>query len=387
MKKSFITVILLMGAVLFASDTPIKFQKTFGGEYDDMARSVISTKDGYLIAGKTKSFSRRHSNFDAYLIKIDKNGKKIWSKKYGGDRDDEANDITKLGKDFAFIGTTESFGNERSSFYVTKIDSNGKMYWKKSLYGTRDDEFYGNALVEDKNALILAGQHRHLLFFAAQTNPYLLKINEKGNKQWGGFFGGEDEDSANAIINTKDGYLMVGETESYGNGDFDSYVVKLDKSGKKVWYSAYGGEDDDVANDVISTKDGYLIVGTTKSFDQTYKDIYVIKIDKKGKTIWQKTYGGDRDDEGYGVVKSPDGGYVITGTSNSFSRQKGYDLYLIKIDDSGNLEWDRRYGGERDEIGRDLVATKDGYLIVGQKQTKVGRDNDVWVLKVDLEGR
>jgi hypothetical protein len=256
MKKILLGVVLV-SSLLFATSTAVKFQKTFGGDKDDMARSVVSTNDGYLIAGTTKSFSRRNSNYDAYIIKIDKNGKKLWSKSYGGERDDEANGIIKLGEDFVFIGTTESYGNGRSSFYVTKIDNNGKMYWKKSLYGTsRDDEFKGNSIVADGKEFVCAGEQRHLLFFAAETNPYLIKINEKGNKDWSGYFGGEDEDSASSIISTDDGYLMAGKTESYGKGDFDSYVVKLNKSGKKLWYATYGGEDDDMINDIISTKDG-----------------------------------------------------------------------------------------------------------------------------------
>jgi hypothetical protein len=181
--------------------------------------------------------------------------------------------------------------------------------------------------------------------------------------------------------------VIVGKTESYGNGDFDSYIVKLDKMGKKKWYAAYGGKDDDRASDIIATDDGYLMVGTTESFDNNYKDVYVVKTDKKGKMLWQHTYGGSRDDEAFAVTKAPDNAYVLVGRSKSFSRRNGFDLYLMKIDEKGKILWERTYGGESDDAGYDIVTTEDGYLIVGDKKTNRRRDSDAWVLKVNFKGK
>ena len=109
---------LFMASALFATETPITFDKTFGGKEDDVARSVVKTDDGYLIAGKTKSFTNDR-DFDAYLIKIDKNGEKLWSKVYGGDDDEDANDIIRFGNDYAFIGSTQTYGNFFIFFYIT----------------------------------------------------------------------------------------------------------------------------------------------------------------------------------------------------------------------------------------------------------------------------
>ena len=378
--------ILFLSTVLFASQPSVTFDRTFGGEEDDVANAVVKAGDGYLIAGKTKSFTG-HRDFDAYLIKIDKNGKKLWSKTYGGEDDEEANDITQFGKDYVFVGSTQTYGNERLSFYMSKIDGEGKVDWQKVYYRDEDDEYYGNAVVSDGEELVFAGTERHLQFFSSKINPLIFKTDNEGNKIWSGYYGGKDEDNAKAVINTGDGYLMAGKTETYGHGDFDSYVVKLDKAGKEQWYAAYGGEEDDVANDVISTKDGYLIVGSTDSFGLNYDDVYVVKTDKKGKILWERTYGGNRDDEGFAVTESPDGGYVIAGRSESFSRRNGFDLYLFKIDANGKLKWERTYGGESDDAGYDVVATEDGYLVVGDKKTDISRDSDVWVLKVDLKGK
>jgi len=224
-----------------------------------------------------------------------------------------------------------------------------------------------------------------LKFMSAKINPLLFKIDGEGEMVWRTYVYGKDEDRAKAIISTDDGYIMAGTTESYGHGDFDAYMVKINKAGKKVWYTTFGGKDDEIAEDIIAIDDGFLLVGSTDSFGLNYKNVYVIRTDKKGKKIWERSYGGKYDDEGYAVTKAPDGGYVIVGKTQT--RRNGTDLYLFKINENGKIKWQRTYGGEEDDAGYDIVASDDGYLIVGSKQPDLTRYNDVWVLKVDLKGK
>lgn len=377
--------LLFVASLLVVTEASATFNQTFGGKEDDVAKSVVETEDGYLVAGKTKSFTS-HRDFDAYLIKIDKNGNKIWSKIYGGDDDDYATDIVKFRDGYIFVGSTESYGNQRLSYLMTKIDKAGEVDWQKRYYRDEDDEYHCNAVATDGNVAVVAGTERHLNFMSSKINPLLLQIDENGTKGWRGYYGGKDEDYSNSIIYTGDGYLMVGRTETYGHGDFDAYVVKVNNSGKEQWFHAYGGEDDDVAHDVIALDDGYLIVGSTASFDLNRDDVYIVRTDKMGKVLWQNTYGGNRDDEGYAVTKSPDGGFVIVGRTESFSRRNGFDLYLFKIDGNGKLKWEQTYGGESDDAGHDIIATKDGYLVVGEQKTKLSRDSEVWILKVNAQG-
>ncbi|WP_296824709.1 hypothetical protein [Sulfurovum sp.] len=385
MKKVLIGM-LCAGVTLFAAQNTGTFSKLFGGDEDDVAKAVVKTDDGFLIAGKTKSFAE-HRDFDAYLIKIDKHGKKIWSRVYGGEDDEEANALVRLGKDYVFMGSTQTYGNERLSFYMVKVDSEGKPDWQTTFYRDDSDEYYGTAVIADGEDLVFAGYERHLQFFAEKLNPYIFKTDKHGNKLWGGYYGGKDEDRAYDLIATGDGYLAVGDTESYGHGDLDAYVVKLDKNGKREWHAAFGGEDDDGARAVAATQDGYLLVGNTDSFGRNYMNVYVVKTDKKGNLLWEKSYGGSREDEAFAVTASADGGFVIVGRSESFTRRNGFDLYLFKIDSKGKLLWERTYGGEADDVGYDILALDDGYLIVGDKKTDRRRDSDVWVLKVDLNGR
>jgi hypothetical protein len=376
--------LLILSSAIFASDKAVTFSKTYGGIEHDIAKSVVKTDDGYLIAGKSRSFSKDRY-YNAYLIKIDKNGDKIWSKIYGGEDNDEARAITRVGKDFVFVGSTESYGNDDLSYYFVKIDKDGKIKWEKTYYRGSDDEYYGNDIVSDGKNLVIAGTERHLNFFSAKINPLLFKVDSEGDLVWRGYYGGKDEDYANAIISVKDGYLMAGTTETYGHGDFDSYIVKLNKEGKREWFHAYGGKDDETANDIIETDDGYLIVGSTDSFGLNYKDVFVVRVDRRGKVIWRHSYGGRYDDEAFGVAKSPDGGFVIVGRSEV--RREGSQLYLLKINGKGKVEWSRTYGGDEDDAGYDIVTADDGYLIVGEKKTDIRRDSNVWVLKVDFKGR
>ena len=241
MRKIILGMSIAVSSLLYAEGTVV-FETVFGGDEDDVAKSVVKTDDGYLIAGKTKSFTDNR-DFGAYVIKIDKNGKKLWSRVYGGKDDEEANAITRFGKDFVFVGSTETYGNENLSFYMVKIDSEGNVDWQTTYYRDDDDQYNGNDVVADGDKLIFAGTETHLQFFGAKVNPYIFSTNKEGDKLWGGFYGGEDEDDAHAIISVSDGYVMVGKTESYGHGDFDSYIVKLDKTGKKLWYAAYGGKE------------------------------------------------------------------------------------------------------------------------------------------------
>ncbi|BAF71544.1 hypothetical protein [Sulfurovum sp. NBC37-1] len=378
--------IMCTGVTLFAAQNSGTFSKVFGGDEDDVAKAVVRTENGFMIAGKTKSFTQDR-DFDAYLINIDKNGKKIWSKVYGGEDDEEANAIVRQGNDYVFMGSTETYGNERMSFYMVKVNSEGKPYWQTTFYRDDSDEYYGTAVVADGEELVFAGYERHLQFFDEDLSPYIFKTDKDGDKVWGGYYGGKDDDRVYGLIAADNGYLAVGDTESYGHGDRDAYMVKLDKSGKKEWHAAFGGKDDDSARAVLATKDGYLLVGNTDSFGRNYMNAYVVKTDKKGKLLWEKSYGGSHEDEAFAVAPSADGGFVVVGRSESFTRRNGFDLYLFKIDSNGKLLWERTYGGEADDVGYDIVALEDGYLIVGDKKTDRRRDSDVWVLKVDLKGR
>ncbi len=376
--------VLLWTTLVYAES----FSRLFGGDEDDIAYSIAKTTDGYVVAGKSESFSK-HRDFDAYVVKIDKNGKKIWSKIYGGDDDDSARDIANFDGGTVFVGTSESFGSERNAIYMVRADGDGTPKWQTIYFRDEDDEYFGRAVcVGRANGLFFGGYDRHLGFFDEERDIYLYETDKLGDMRKLYRVATDDEESLYDMICTEDGFVVVGASDNFGDEDGDLYLAKLNRHGKIVWQIAFGGTDEERANAVVETPDGYVAVGSTESFGLNYKDIYAVKTDKTGKYLWQRRFGGSRDDEAFGAIALKDGSVVITGRSESFSRRKGFDLYLAKIDKDGDLVWERTYGGEDDDAGYDLVQADDGgFVVVGARQNAVSRDSDFWILKTDENGR
>jgi len=167
----------------------------------------------------------------------------------------------------------------------------------------------------------------------------LIKTDSKGKVQWTRTYGGPKDDSGKFVRQTSDGgYIIAGYTESFGNGDMDVYLVKTDEKGQLQWARTYGGRNLDVASSLEQTKDlGYVVVGGTILSEGGSYDVYLIKTDANGQVQWSKTYGGPKDDSARCVQRTSDGGYVIVGYTESLGAGKR-DLYMIKADSNGDLE-------------------------------------------------
>ena len=179
--------------------------------------------------------------------------------------------------------------------------------------------------------------------------------------EWEDIFGGVNNDKGYSVQETSDGgYILAGYTYSFGTGESDVYLIKLDSNGDTIWTKTYGGDSYDVGYSVQETSDGgYIIVGYTYSFGAGESDVYLIKTDSNGNVLWTKTFGGASYDMGYSVQETSDGGYIITGYTDSFGAG-GSDVYLIKTDSNGNIAWTRTYGGSSSEAGYSVRETPDG---------------------------
>jgi len=159
-------------------------------------------------------------------------------------------------------------------------------------------------------------------------------------------YGGGLNDLGWAVEQTNDGgYIVAGSAESFGAGAADFYLIKTDANGDTLWTRTYGGGGDDFGRAVEQTTDGgYIVAGYTTSFGAGVEDVYLIKTDTNGDTLWTKTYGGAGDDRGWAVEQTTDGGYIVAGGTLSFGAG-GNDVYLIKTDANGDTLWTRTYGG------------------------------------------
>jgi len=207
--------------------------------------------------------------------------------------------------------------------------------------------------------------------------------------------GGEKLDWGSSLIQTSDGgYAIAGATTSFGAGDWDVYVVKLDANGNLQWTRTIGGENEDRGHSFIQTSDGgYAVAGYTTSFGAGDKDIYVVKLDANGNLQWTKTIGGPESEESHSLIQTSDGGYAIAGYTKSFGAG-GEDVYVVKLDANGNLQWTKTIGGGDRDGCESLIQTSDGgYAIAGYTDSFGTGDyvgvcvvQDVYVVKLDANG-
>ena len=222
-------------------------------------------------------------------------------------------------------------------------------------------------------------------FGAGETDIYVVKLDANGNLQWTKTIGGG---GGSSLIQTSDGgYAIAGSTYSFGAGAWDVYVVKLDANGNLQWTKTIGGEKDDYGSSLIQTSDGgYAIAGYTYSFGAGYADVYVIKLDAHGNLQWTRTVGGPESEEGNSLIQTSDGGYAIAGYTTSFGAG-GADVYVVKLDAKGNLQWTKTIGGKSADGGRSLIQTSDGgYAIAGSTTSFGAGEWDVYVVKLDRNG-
>ena len=229
-----------------------------------------------------------------------------------------------------------------------------------------------------------------------QEDVYLVKTNDRGDTLWTKTYGTPSNgEFAKAVVQTRDsGYAVLGYTESYGAGAADVYLIKTDVNGDTLWTKTYGGAGNDDGASIQETEDGgFIIVGNSRSFGAGEWDVYLIKTDSKGDTLWTKTYGDQYNAEAASVQKTSDKGYVIVGNTYGFKADY-MDVYLIKVDSLGNLQWQKTYdgpenGNESGDFGTAVQQTQDGgYVITGGKGAVFTESfkGQTWLLKTNSIG-
>ncbi len=173
---------------------------------------------------------------------------------------------------------------------------------------------------------------------AGKTDVWIVKLNKNGDLIWDKTFGGSENDEAHSIIQTDDGgYAVTGFTVLEDTGDRDFWVIKLDKDGNKVWDRTFGGTSEEWANSIIQNKNGnYMVAGWTKSMGAGKTDVWIVKLNKNGDLIWDKTFGGSENDEAHSIIQTEDGGYAVVGWTKSKGAGNA-DVWIIKLDENGNL--------------------------------------------------
>jgi len=361
------------------------FCKAIGGKNDDRGKSLIQTSDGgYVIAGETYSFGA--GGYDVYVVKLDANGNLQWTTTIGGPESDGGNSLTQTSDGgYAIAGYTSSFGAGEWDFYVVKLDANGNLQWTTTIGGP-GNEISESLIQTSDGGYAIAGLTQS--FGAGKWDVYVVKLDANGNLQWTTTIGGPGNEISESLIQTSDGgYIIAGTTTSFGVGEADVYVVKLDANGNLQWTTTIGGKNTEEGFSLIQTSDGgYAIAGSTTSFGAGGRDVYVVKLDANGNLQWTKTIGGKKEDLGLSLIQTSDGGYAITGYTQSFGAGEE-DVYVVKLDAKGNLQWTKTIGGLASEIGYSLIQTSDGsYAIAGDTKSFGAGEADICIVKLDKNG-
>ncbi|UCE38149.1 MAG: Ig-like domain-containing protein [Thermoplasmata archaeon] len=365
----------------------VKINRTYGGSLADYGWSVLETSDGgFIVTGYTQNYGA--GNYDAWLIKTGKYGYEKWNKTFGGVESDGAYAFNKtFDGGFIITGYTRSWGAEDSNAWLIKTDKYGNEQWNKT-YGGPGRDIGRSVRQTSDGGYIICGQTTS--WGAEGTNAWLIKTSDIGKEEWNFTYGGSKGDYGYSVVVANDyGYVIAGITESFGiNPSVDNaWLIKTYANGKEHWNRTYGGVDDDRAYCVDKTSDGgYVITGETWSWGAGNYDVWLIKTDSTGVIKVNKTFGGSSTDSAKSVVETSDKGYAIFGESWSFANG-GYDFWLIKTDSSGGIILNKTFGGSTNEQGYSIQQTTDGgYVIFGYTRSYGAGNADFWLIKTDSAG-
>ena len=361
------------------------WDKTFGDGSYEQAKSIQQTKDlGYVVTGFSLSNGSTHANVT--VIRLDKNGNLVWEKPFGGNGDDRANAV-KQDKDLGFLvtGYTTSSGNGGSDLLLLKVDEKGQLISKNTYGGSKNDSGKDLHLTSDGGYVIIGDTNSK---GAGNSDAWLLKFNSKGILELDKTYGGNNLESTHAIRQAKDSsYLIAGETNSKGAGNTDLWFLKVNTNGNVELEKTFGGQNYEAAHSLVATNDGGVaLVGYTSSKGSGNTDAWLVKLDNKGNKEYEQIFGGSYSDFAYSIVENDGGSFVLAGSTSSKGLGAG-EAWIINTS-KGNVVWDHVYGGIKEDGAFSVAATDDkGYVLAGYTGSKGSGSSDIWVIKLDENGK
>lgn len=436
---------LSLKGIVFSQD--IQWQQVIGGAHSEYLYDLKPTPDyGFLLAGS--SFSDESGNktekgkgdLDYFLWKMDEKGKMEWQKSYGGNGSDYLYSVA-LTKEGGFIlgGSSDSGKSEDKSedcygnmdFWILKLDPTGELEWQKTLGGIGNDQLQSIQQTADGGFIIggssdsspILSKDGEIIGNKSQESfgsfdYWVIKLTSQGEIEWEKTFGGMFSDQLKSIQLIEDGFLIGGTSNSpvSGNktaghlGESDFWILKLDNQGNQIWQKTYGGEGDESFAQIIVTDNGYLLAGSSNSNTSENKkagsingtDFWLVEIDEKGDSLWDNTYDVGKWDMLVTLVKTKEneyllGGYASSETLNRKADTKGVnDFVVLKVNQRGELLWNKTIGGNGTDQLKGLTQTRDGgYILAGNSDSKKSADkdrasiggNDYWVVKLANEDK
>ncbi|GBD86792.1 hypothetical protein BMS3Abin03_00716 [bacterium BMS3Abin03] len=312
--------------------------KIYRNENSFVGSYIIQTNDGgFIITGKLCSYQAGCGR--AFLMKIDSNGDSLWAKTYNSSPNEppcpeENSNIVQQTDDGGFILAGSSMSSADGIFLI-KTNAAGDSLWAKRYFGIK-----GTSVQQTQDGGYILTGSVFTNGADSNSNLYLMKISSDGDSLWAKSFGlSSNNDEGYSVRQTNDsGFIITGATYSFGAGNSDILLLKTNANGDSLWFKTYGGSDADVGNSVRQTNNGgFIITGYTRSFGPCLYDVYTIKTDENGDTVFTKTFwwGISSNEQvaiGNSIRQTNDGGYIIVGTTEFLGADR---VLLIKTNADG----------------------------------------------------
>ncbi|NQT78149.1 MAG: T9SS type A sorting domain-containing protein [Bacteroidetes bacterium] len=417
----------------------IVWQQCFGTDEKDNPQCIEKTSNGYILGVNIETdgsgISNYHDKSDIWIVNTDSIGNILWERCYGGSEGDGVNKIVAANEDSYYIfgcswSNDGDVQNTRpGSLWVLKIDAMGNIIWENNYGSLMKKEDDRDALLTPDGGLLIMCRIMNaggdISTYYGSNDIWICKIDSMGKIEWEKTLGNYGLDNAINMILTSDTNILIvgGHYESggmiqcpdLGNEGADVWIVKLDMAGNVLQQFCYGGSYDDLGWDIIETNDGYVFVASTFSNDGDVSgfhgiagdihatDIWVCKIDFYGNLIWQWCLGGSEYDIPTYITQTENKGYIVFGETFSQDGDISYnhssdwdsDIWMIKLDSAGNLEWEHCFGGIATErfwgVHAVMKNNDDNFVILGRSEYADGdvecdlygwSDEDAWIFEI-----
>ncbi len=399
--KCLIILLILLSSSGLKAQFDIIWQRTMGGTSSDEVYDITTAPNGGIfLVGRTASSNfdifGHHGGFDFFIAKLDSVGNTVWKKTLGGSNNETPYAVQYTADGGCLVlGSTKSNDQDIQNYHgglsdgwLLRLDESGNIVWQKTLGGSEWDELYSMIALKEGNYLLVGSSRStdgDVIGNLGNHDVWVLEVTENGEIIWGQTYGGSQDDIARQVIESKDGsILIIGETwsdDGYiqgNNGNVDIWAIKLTPDGQYNWSKTYGGEGADFGRFIREASDGYLLGGMTGSDNNGdvqgfhgLLDIWVVKINFDGNLQWQRAIGGSQPDRAYQLELLEDGSCIVVGGIESndgdfTDNDGGADLALVKVSPDGDLLWQQTFGGSKAEVGFAIDRTPDdGFVVAG----------------------
>ena len=349
------------------------------GQYFNITHNLNSTDVIVDITGKTTTDEEVHQKNlggDDYSPE--------WSRTYGGPLyDSPGRSIIQTGDEgYVMVGSLRFSDARGDDFWLIKTDANGNVMWNRTYDKSGSD--WGDCMVQTNDGgYALVGRTSA----SGHQVGWLIKTDSLGNEQWNKTYSTTTAAPLSWVIQTDDGGYALSGFEGPWPEETDFLLVKTDSYGNMEWNKTYGGANLDESGALVQTSDGgYAIAGSTRSFGAGDWDLWLVKTDPSGGMEWNKTYGGTGGDGANSIIQTSDGGYALSGDTASFGAGS-FDFWLVRTDENGNAMWNKTYGGTGNDYALCMVPTiHGGYAIAGYTNSFGAGGYDFWLVCTDSDG-